>query len=89
MNKSELYEALSNKYVSIPEKTMKMLEQFYFNPVSGMFWKIKKENIVKYITTKLSQKHFYHKIFLLRELRQKYYELTFDELFELVKEIEL
>lgn len=43
-------------------------EDFYFQPITGMLWRIGWRGVPKYLL-RLEEKHFWHKIFLIKEYR--------------------
>ena len=59
-------------------------EDFYFQPITGMLWKIGWRGVPKYLL-RLEEKHFWHKIFLIKEYRSHRnapLEIIYDELKE-------
>lgn len=62
-------------------------EEFYFNPIIGMVWKVGWKNIPQYMM-RLKPEHFWHKIFLIKEYRI-HRNASLEQIYNELKEVKL
>lgn len=88
MKRRELFEALDDTKVIIPELILAKLESQCYDPEKGLLWKYKRGSWAS-LLSKLKPEHFFLKIFIIREIELHHVYKSIDEMFENIKGVEL